>query len=165
METLEFIGNRYHFYIPLTFNKGILPFNTNIGSIIKIKCTINCLTPGIKYGSSTHKLILTKQENLRCQLHAIPLQTNMLESIDFHIAYFVQTNVISAALLTEKPNQYQYDPQGSFVCFINPPAQSNKLVPRDIIFLIDRSGSVCTFFNHFQKKKKIKNDRIMYKTN
>ena len=67
----------------------------NISEYISIQTSINCLVPGMQYGSNSHSLILTAQENLRCELYAIPLPQN-IQSTDFHICYRAQTNAISA---------------------------------------------------------------------
>lgn len=141
MEDLIYAQGRYQFVVPLRFGPGIVPRNVPIQNIISIQCAINCLTPGMQYGSSSHLLVLTKHENLRCHIFAQPLPQN-ITSVDFDLGYRVQTNVISAALLADMPAKYSYDQSGSFVCFINPCAEIDGIFPKDIIFLIDRSGSM-----------------------
>eukprot|EP01084_Bolivina_argentea_P069081 125749_1 len=139
MQSLEFVESRYHFHIPLSFGTGILP-NNNYNNI-DIQCTINCITPGIQYGSTTHQLHLTEQSNLRCKLATQPKGT-LTNNRDFHLFYSVQTNAISAALLCDTGDKYDYDPSKSFTCFVNPPTQMDGVFRRDIVFLLDRSGSM-----------------------
>lgn len=50
--------------------------------------------------------------------------------------------IFHRALLNEPPQTNSYNQDGSFVCFVNPPAENNQSFPRDIIFLLDRSGSM-----------------------
>lgn len=130
MLSLPFVESRYHLLIPMNFGTGILPK----GHCIDIECTINCLTPGIEYGSSTHRLALTERQNLRCRLAATPKNVTSSNQ-DFHLHFLCRTNAISAAVLND-------DATKSFVCFVNPPMAAPSAFGRDVVFLIDRSGSM-----------------------
>ena len=106
-------------------------------AVIIIEVTINCLTPGIEYGSTTHFLTLRERGNLRCRLTATPKQMGgrSPSNKDFHLHYLCRTNAVSSALLKD-------DASKSFVCFVNPPVAAPDVFGRDIVFLLDRSGSM-----------------------
>ena len=112
MMTLSFVNGRYHLVLPMNFGSGILPRDNSID----IEVTINCLTPGIEYGSTTHFLTLRERGNLRCKLTATPKQMGgrSPSNKDFHLHYLCRTNAVSSALLKD-------DASKSFVCFVNPP--------------------------------------------
>ena len=130
MESLQFVEQRYHFYVPLNFGEGILPSY----EAVRIECSINCLTPGIQYGSTTHQLVLRQQANRRCVVTAHPPPPGDCSG-DFHLHYFCASNQISAALLFDEHKHI-------FCAFINPPMVAEDVFHRDIVFLLDRSGSM-----------------------
>jgi len=137
METLQFVAQRYHFYVPLNFGEGILPSY----EAVRIECSINCLTPGIQYGSTTHQLVLRQQANRRCVVTAHPRRGQLHGpgaadcSGDFHLHYYCASNQISAALLFDERKHI-------FCAFINPPMVAEDVFHRDIVFMLDRSGSM-----------------------
>lgn len=141
MQPVEFIEGRYQYQLPLTFGPNILPVGVPLHQVIYIEATINCLTPGIRYGSASHSLILGSHENGLTHIAAAPLPQNTT-STNFHLAYSVESNVVSSVTLVEPPNPNSWDQRGSFVTFVNPPVKPEAFTARDIIFLIDRSGSM-----------------------
>jgi len=58
---------------------------------------------------------------------------------DFHLSYSTPSPDISSATLYAPPERNQ---KGCFVSIINPPSSEILPMPRDIIFLFDRSGSM-----------------------
>merc|ERR1719447_2520052 len=58
---------------------------------------------------------------------------------DFHLAYSTPSSDITSATLYSPPGIGQ---PGCFVTIVNPPSRSITPMPRDIIFLFDRSGSM-----------------------
>ena len=96
MQELEYIDNHFHFLVPLRFAPGLLPANVPVHQMISLQSSINCLCPGINYGSSSHALRLTAHENLRVELFGMPLPRNQMRSVDYHVAYRLQTPQITA---------------------------------------------------------------------
>jgi len=150
LQSVEYIQGRYQYRLPLRFGPNILPVGLPVQQVVHIEANINCASQGIRFGSASHNLLL--QSNVapavgaynsmgRTQLVASPLPQNQT-SVDFHIAYTVQTNEISSRCIIAPPEQNSWDNRGSFVTFVNPPMQADTNVPRDIIFLMDRSGSM-----------------------
>merc|ERR1712117_139623 len=85
--------------------------------------------------------ILGDHGNGMTHIAAAPLPQNTT-STNFHLAYSVESNVVSSVTLVEPPNPDSWDARGSFVTFVNPPVKPEAVSARDIIFLIDRSGSM-----------------------
>jgi len=141
MGQVEFYNGMYQFELPLNFGPSILPYGVPINQVVQIFSKVNCIIPGIKYGSNSHQLILQKYENNRTELAAIPLPQHE-NSVNFHLKYTVESNQVSAALLTSTADHNSYDPRGSFVLLVNPPVKQEEYAPRDILFLLDRSGSM-----------------------
>jgi uncharacterized protein YegL len=143
LQTVEYLEGRYQFQLPLKFGPGILPQGIPLHQLVFIKAAINSFEFQVSYGSGSHNLIL---ENYNhdvgiTSLVAAPLPQHSA-SQDFHIAYTVAQNSVSGVTLVAQGDPNSYDTRPSFVTFVNPPARSNSCAPRDIIFLLDRSGSM-----------------------
>jgi len=133
LEDLVFLNQHFHFRFPLTFPEGIAP-PIPIMSWMSINAKIKCILPGIRYGSETHQLQLVEQEGNMTNVNAT---TDILK--DFHISYSTPSPEISSATLYSPPTR---DSKGCFVTIVNPPSIPVSPMPRDIIFLFDRSGSM-----------------------
>jgi len=138
---VEFYGGMYQYELPLNFGPSILPYGVPINQVVQIFSKINCIVPGIQYGSNSHQLLLQSFVNNRTELAALPLPQHTT-SVNYHLKYTIETNEISAALLTQPADPNAYDPRGSFVLLVNPPIKQEEYSPRDILFLLDRSGSM-----------------------
>jgi len=141
MQSVEYLENRYQFTLPLTFGPNILPAGVNYSQVVYIETSINCLTANIQYGSGSHSMMLQSHMNNVTSLVAAPLPQNQ-SSVDFHFAYTVEKQVVTSVTIVTPPEQDSYDTRQSFVTFVNPPSTTKSCAPRDIIFLVDRSGSM-----------------------
>lgn len=141
IQSVEYIEARYQFTLPLTFGPNILPAGVPIHNTIYIEAAINCLTPHIQYGSASHSMILQSHANSITALVAAPLPQSQT-SVDFHFAYTVEHNVVTSVTIVTPPEPNSYDNRQSFVTFVNPPTKTSNFAPRDMIFLVDRSGSM-----------------------
>lgn len=133
LEDLIFLNQQFHFRFPLTFPEGIAP-PIPLRSWMSINAKIKCILPGIRYGSETYQLQLIQQEDNMTNLNAT---TNTLK--DFHLCYSTPSPEISSATLYSPPEMNR---KGCFVTIVNPPSVPVSAMPRDIIFLFDRSGSM-----------------------
>jgi len=133
LEDLVFLNQHFHFRFPLTFPEGIAP-PIPLMSWMSINAKIKCILPGIRYGSETHQLQLVEQEG---NMTKVTATTDSLK--DFHISYSTPSPEISSATLYSPPAR---DNRGCFVTIVNPPSIPVSPMPRDIIFLFDRSGSM-----------------------
>jgi len=136
MAPVEVVNGGYNYHIPLHFPRYLLPDFSQVF----IQARVNCLIPGIQYYSSSHQLQIKLNENLRTGLICSP-KSEGSHYPDFHLCYTVASKEISAACLIEPPVENSYDKCGSYVVFANPPVESQPF-RRDIIFLVDRSGSM-----------------------
>jgi len=134
LEDLVFLGQQFQYRFPLTFPEGIAPPGISPVSWMIINAKIKCILPGIRYGSESHDLQLVAQEGNMTNLNAF---TNMVK--DFQLSYSTPSPEISSATLYSPP---EGNKKGCFVTIVNPPSVSVSPMPRDIIFLFDRSGSM-----------------------
>jgi len=134
LEDLIFLDQRFHFRFPLTFSEGIAPPGISPERWLSINANINCILPNIRYGSETYNLSLIKQEGSMTSISAI---TDIVR--DFHLSYSTPSQEISSATLYAPPEGHH---QGCFVTIVNPPSIAVQPMPRDIIILFDRSGSM-----------------------
>jgi len=133
LEDLIFLDQRFHFRFPLTFSEGIAP-PISPERWLSINAKINCILPNIRYGSESYNLIFREQEGNMTNISAA---TDVVK--DFHLSYSTPSPDISSATLYAPPEGQH---QGCFVTIINPPSVAIPPMPRDIIFLFDRSGSM-----------------------
>jgi len=134
LEDLTFLDQRYHFRFPLTFREGIAPPGISPERWLSISAHISCILPNIRYGSDSYNLTLRGQKGNMTSLSAM---TDIVR--DFHLSYSTPSPDISSATLYAPPERNE---QGCFVSIINPPSTNILPMPRDIIFLFDRSGSM-----------------------
>jgi len=134
LEDLIFSDFQFHFRFPLTFVEGIAPPGIPLENWVSVNAKINCILPNIKYGSESWNLTLLQQEGNMTTLTAMAKQVR-----DFHLSYSTPSPEISSATLYAKP---EMNNPGCFVTIVNPPSSSITPMPRDIIFLFDRSGSM-----------------------
>merc|ERR1719357_17174 len=134
LEDLVFLDQQFQYKFPLTFPEGIAPPGIPPMSWMIINAKIKCILPGIRYGSQSHQLQLVSQEGNMTNINAT---TNMVK--DFHLSYSTPSPEISSATLYSPP---EGNKKGCFVTIVNPPSVPVSPMPRDIIFLFDRSGSM-----------------------
>ena len=142
-QTLEYNEGRYHLNIPLRFAQSVLPNNVNLNEIIHINVVLNSLLSPIRFGSNSHNLVINQHTSKQIHLTAFCCE-NDIESKDFHLAYYTETSTISGSAYVDEENQ-------EFLLYINPITNSDSqymhrnsgnVFGRDIIFLVDRSGSM-----------------------
>jgi len=134
LEDLVFLDQQFQYKFPLTFPEGIAPPGIPPMSWMIINAKIKCILPGIRYGSQSHQLQLVEQVGNMTNINAT---TNMVK--DFHLSYSTPSPEISSATLYSPP---EGNKKGCFVTIVNPPSVPVSPMPRDIIFLFDRSGSM-----------------------
>jgi len=139
IEPLDYVEGSYHFFLPMRFPAETFPQSAPINEIFKIRCTINSVTPQLSYDSDSHNLVQLYNTGYTYYLSA---QHKANAPSDFHISYFMPSSTILGGLLIEPPSQKNYDPRGSFLLFVTPPTDPQPHFGRNIIFLIDRSGSM-----------------------
>eukprot|EP01083_Nonionella_stella_P114757 339589_1 len=148
-QSLHYKDGRYHLNVPLQFAHNILPNNVNLSEIVHINVILNTFVSCVKFGSNSHNLSITDtlHEAKETHLLAIPSEHD-IQSKDFHMAYYVETNKVTGCAFISKDNDHGIQHgQGQFVLYINPNTDhkyNNKydVFGRDIIFLIDRSASM-----------------------
>jgi len=136
LETLEFRPDqRYHLDLKTTFEKGIQD------GAISIQFQIHTGYPReLFYFSETHNI--TKREGTGGASHYLSLLPKSPDPTDVRFSYYMPSTEIMGALLQQDGNPTAYDPRGSFMMFLTPPSHTMPPYPRDIIFLVDRSGSM-----------------------
>merc|ERR1712061_341778 len=99
------------------------------------------MLPGIVYGSNSHELFMVQAvgPGTNFQLQCVPTAGSNCRTFNF--SYYIKTAQVSAMMVVDKGGN-DWDKRTSFSLTINPPTLSQGRFPRDIIFLMDRSGSM-----------------------
>eukprot|EP01083_Nonionella_stella_P295751 1005054_1 len=145
LEPLEIRNGKYQFLLPMRFGQNVIPTGVPRDQIVRIHCSINCVVAGISYESSTHTLTPVADADLRTELVATGQWAGSgpdgVDS-DFHLAYAVPAREIVGALICSAAPPGHWDPRGTFCLFLTPPVAPAGMFGRDIVFLVDRSGSM-----------------------
>jgi hypothetical protein len=140
METLELWRGRYAFSLPLAVPPQSLPQGVPLSEIFQMRCVINSMTPQIDFESDTHTLDLVARPQPNTVVLGVrqPAQAQT----DFRLFYAMPSPQILGGLLVEPPAPLSADPRGSFLLHVTPPTQALPRFRRNIIFVVDRSGSM-----------------------
>lgn len=141
IESLTFDNSFYNFSIPLEFLPGMLPIDYNLNSLISINIASYSFSQETSFESSSHSLQLVKKQKNAVIITATP-QGNT--ACNFNLRYRFLAEGITSTLIHQAAGSNQFDNRGSFVLFVTPPTANtaNKFFNRNIIFLLDRSGSM-----------------------
>jgi len=140
LETLEFRQDqRYHLDLKTAFPKGVCT------GVVSIQLQIHVGFPReLFYASDTHNISFNNGTvaNQMAASHYLSLTAKSAESTDLRFAYYMPSTEIMGALLQQEANPYAWDQRGSFMLLLTPPSHTAAPFPRDVIFLVDRSGSM-----------------------
>jgi len=142
IQCLPYNEGRFIFNFPTAFDPALLPLNVDQRHFMDIQINIaNKLAPGIVYGSNSHELFMIQAggPGTEFTLQCVPIVGSNHRTFNF--SYYVKTEEVSAMMLVDKGGN-DWDKRSSFTLTINPPILSQGRFPRDIVFLMDRSGSM-----------------------
>ena len=135
----------FQLLVPITFPPNSIYQNRRLNDVLRITCLINSGAADYKYSSRSHPLVAQEQIDIKKMVHLFtpPAYPTDFANTDFHISYCVMADEIAGTAIVEPPSLT--DPTGAFVLFLRPPdisRASASCIPRNIIFLLDRSGSM-----------------------
>lgn len=145
MEPLQFYEGKYHFSMPLSFKDSLIPANLQLANVLSLKLSVNTFNDDIKIDCKNHELIPVAALKANTKSFIVQGFAKTDEtaprgtcSVDFDLTYTISSQQILPALV------YQYDEAGggNFCLFVTPPKQLDLTFKRNIIFLLDRSGSM-----------------------
>lgn len=145
MEPLQFYDGMYHFTLPLSFKDSLIPANLTLSDVLSLKISINTFNDELKYECKNHELISVaaiKKNSTAFVVQGFAKKDETAPrgsaSVDFELTYSLSSTQILPALV------YQYDEEGggNFCLFVTPPKTLELSFKRNIVFLMDRSGSM-----------------------
>jgi len=139
IQSLPYIEGRSTFTFPTAFDPALLPSDIDLQYFIDIQIKIaGKLLKDMTYGSNSHELFMIQSggPGTDMTLQCVPIAGS--NDGVFHFSYFIKTDLLDAMMLVDNGDEGET----SFTLTINPPIVSEGRFPRDIIFLVDRSGSM-----------------------
>lgn len=138
LQTLLFFKQRYNCSICLKVIPGTHA-EIPISDLINIKCIFDTFHENISFKSNTHSLKVMKSDSQRVEIKATP-RSNQTE--DFQFCYWLKHQEILPIVIHQNAAPNALDPRNSFLIFVAPPTSVSEALPRDFIFLLDRSDSM-----------------------
>lgn len=139
IQSLPYIEGRSTFTFPTAFDPELLPENIDLQYFMDIQIKIaGKLLKDMTYGSNSHELFMVQSggPGTDMTLQCVPIAGS--NNRVFHFSYYIKTNLLDAMMLVDNGDEGET----SFTLTINPPIVSEGRFPRDIVFLVDRSGSM-----------------------
>jgi len=121
-----------------------IPSNMRISDIISLKIIIGILSTDMQlsFHSDTHDLIEVSQSNTQMVYKANYRDESI---VDFNMRYGFVSSEIQAQIVTKLAESDSIDQRNNFLMFVTPPTKNLDVVKafaRNVIFLLDRSGSM-----------------------
>lgn len=153
IEPLQFINGMYTFGLPMNLNPELLPDETRtFDDIISFSCVINSVAE-CTYNSRSHDVeVIQRQGNrVSLKLKGFTKESEDEEgnktrgrSANIDFGYSLVSEEILTTLINEPKKTDNGQDEGTFLLFVTPPSvqQSENFFARNMIFLLDRSGSM-----------------------
>lgn len=140
-QSMTFDNGMYSLRVPLVFPQEILPLETQLVSIIKVKCAINTGTNDyVVVGAFGNSMEEAEREPGKVKLKK---DGDDWKNQDFIASYKVWSDGIFPNLIYQDGEPEELDSRGSFCLSISPPDPNKiKVFQRAVVFLLDRSGSM-----------------------
>ncbi|KAG0629908.1 hypothetical protein M758_1G138400 [Ceratodon purpureus] len=141
-QPMTFANGLYSLRVPLVSPETILPLATQLGSITKIRCSINTGTNDPVEAGTFANLMKEIQREAGMVVFENDNGKDW-QNQDFIASYKVWSDGIFPNLIFQDPEPEESDKRGTFCLTISPP-DPNKITvfKRAVIFLMDRSGSM-----------------------
>lgn len=174
VETLRFSENSYSFHLPLSFAPGVTAKGKRVEDIVGVRVAIDTGTAESRWDCASHPMVVVDDDRKDDgKSKRILLQTDSKASYgnkDFEITYNTWSPDILCNALYESPVEGSADKRSTLCCFIAPPNKTNpsaavaasprrkgiadplKTHARDVVFILDRSGSMG--FTHVMESAK-----------
>lgn len=139
IEPLQFANGAYFFDLDMDYAPHALPQNATIGQVVTFTAVVANVVPGTSFASDSHTLESTVDEPSGEKYITSKPINGIMDHIN--ITFCVPTEEVLSTCVVQ-PNVEGTG--GSFVTFVTPPPATaiTNLFPRNIIFLMDRSGSM-----------------------
>jgi hypothetical protein len=141
---LDFENGAYVFRAPTRVPAGALHVKSSLAAVLSVMITArSAYNDQVQVLSPTHPISLVQQGAGVTQVQLDPVRREQWKNQDFVMAMPVWGGDIAAAGVQQPPGFRDPDSRHSFAITIAPPKP--ELVnpfPRDVIFLLDRSGSM-----------------------
>lgn len=142
----EFIQDLVFSSLAHTYNFR-LAWSLENSTVKSINFAVHSPVPGVRFDSQTHSVAVDGGEvkgfGGRFKIKLLPKESST--SNEIALSYVMPTTQIFGALMEQQAGTAgasRTDPRGSFVMFVAPPTITAGQFPRDIVFLLDRSGSM-----------------------
>lgn len=143
-QPLDFENGAYVFKAPTTLPDGCIHVNTSLVKVVSVMTTArSAYADAVQVFSPSHPLAVVQQSAGVTQVQLDPVKREQWRNQDFVMQMPVWGGDIAAAGVQQPPARGDTDTRHSFAITIAPPKP--ELVnpfPRDVIFLLDRSGSM-----------------------
>ena len=141
---LDFMDGAYMFKAPTTLPMGSVSSGTPLTKVLSLMATVRSAYPGeVAVSSTTHPLAFVQKGSGVTQVQLDPIKSEHWRNQDFVLKMPVWGGDIAAAGVQQPAPPENKDQRTAFAVAIAPPKP--ELVnpfPRDVVFLLDRSGSM-----------------------
>ncbi|KAI3775145.1 hypothetical protein L1987_49714 [Smallanthus sonchifolius] len=142
-QKLLYQGDEFCLSVPFTFPSYALPLEKTIPKIEKVSLNVNSATETmITCRFASHPLKEVQQQAGEASF-LYEAEVLKWSTQDFYFAYSVCSNEIIGGLLLQRPPLYDFDQRDIFCFYLFPGTnKDNKVYRREMIFLLDISGSM-----------------------
>ena len=141
---LDFENGAYVFRAPTRLPSGCIPPNTPLTKVLSVMATArSAYSEPVQVMSPTHPMTHVQAGAGVTQVQLDPIKREKWQNTEFKMVMPVWGGDIAAAGVQQPPAPGDPDARHSFAIAIAPPEpQAVNPFPRDVIFLLDRSGSM-----------------------
>ena len=141
---LDFENGAYVFRAPTRLPSGCIPPNTPLTKVLSVMATArSAYSEPVQVMSPTHPMTHVQAGAGVTQVQLDPIKREKWQNTEFKMVMPVWGGDIAAAGVQQPPTPGDPDARHSFAIAIAPPEpQAVNPFPRDVIFLLDRSGSM-----------------------
>jgi hypothetical protein len=143
-QPLAFENGAYVFRAPCTLPDGSVHVNVSLAKVVSVMATSrSAYADAVQVFSPSHPIAIVQQGAGVTQVQLDPVKREQWRNTDFVMAMPVWGGDIAAAGVQQPPGLGDGDTRHSFAITIAPPKpEFVNPFPRDVIFLLDRSGSM-----------------------
>jgi len=138
LQDLEFNrAGKYELVVPTCVPNVLVSTSSRHSDLCSVRCVLDVGALQCQWSSHSHAMGVTHTAGPCITLQSQPgIRNNQF----FHIEYSAYSPSISGACLVQQSHQQR----GNFVTFISPPSSfaPTSVVGRDLVFMLDRSGSM-----------------------